>query len=149
MLRQNERTCGTCQAWWQSEDDVLTAESDSETGSCRMETPRGEINPGDRDQYLVHFQGAWPDTDKNSGCMKHAPTDRLSDKTIFESSMSRRARFSLIDNGIDTFGQLVEKSANELFKYRNLGRTTLYEIRLFLGNRGEHLSGESAYTENR
>ena len=59
---------------------------------------------------------------------------------------SNRAAQCLLNAEIETIEQLISKSANEILKYRNVGRKTLTEIRFRLGKIGLHLDGDKIYT---
>lgn len=58
---------------------------------------------------------------------------------ISEFELSVRARNCLAKMDIQTLGDLVSKSENELLSYKNFGETTLQEIRSLLSSRGLNL----------
>ena len=59
---------------------------------------------------------------------------------------SARTQSFLYNAGIGSIQQLIEKSPQEVMKYRNVGPKTLFEIRLRLGALGLSLEGDRVWT---
>lgn len=76
------------------------------------------------------------------GIMPYYSYDELEKINIEELDFSVRTWNCLRRAGIDNLRQLVNKSANELYKIRNLGRKCLQEIRYKLRDRNLYLKGD-------
>jgi DNA-directed RNA polymerase subunit alpha len=65
----------------------------------------------------------------------------LLDKTVSELNLSVRARKCMSRLGINTVGELVQRSENELLEAKNFGQTSLSEVREKLAQIGLSLRG--------
>lgn len=76
----------------------------------------------------------------DEGLEKRAETrNRLLDTPITEMDLSVRARNCLKKMKVNTLGELIKLTEEELLAYKNFGDTSLSEIRAVLSKRGMHL----------
>jgi DNA-directed RNA polymerase subunit alpha len=66
----------------------------------------------------------------------------IMDRPISELSLSVRARKCMVRLGLNTMGELLRKSADDLLECKNFGVTSLNEVRQKLGDMGLKLRGE-------
>jgi DNA-directed RNA polymerase subunit alpha len=66
----------------------------------------------------------------------------IMDRPISELSLSVRARKCMVRLGLNTMGELLRKSADDLLECKNFGVTSLNEVRQKLGDLGLKLRGE-------
>jgi hypothetical protein len=87
-----------------------------------------------RDYAMLGMLGCWKTLDKD--CHQEEVSSLL-DREVFDLNLSMRARKALVLYlGVSTIGGIIKYSAKELLQVRNLGATTLSEIRLKLSSVG-------------
>jgi DNA-directed RNA polymerase subunit alpha len=91
-----------------------------------------------RDHYslFIHFEEEFVEEEEEEVDEETLRVRQLLNKTVEELELSVRAANCLRAANIETIGQLVQKSEQEMLKYRNFGRKSLKEISDLLGDMG-------------
>lgn len=166
----NEPTCENCRFWQETVDDKCLVNNENEStfkgGECRRRAPvliaaqapllnekRNTGEGGREDDGQEDIRRVFPLTYSWDWCGEHQPRgkplpqlpvalDRLRETPVEAAGFSQRASRALRYRGVFLIGQLIERTPGQLLEFKNIGATTLEEIRTRLKGVGLSLKGD-------